>query len=73
MTKMLINNYSLYKKMKETKDNKSVRYRVFDKNGKYHHSYMEYSDALNCAKYIGGRVADIEKDNFNPSDIFADK
>ena len=54
--------------MKETKDNKSVRYRVFDKNGKYHHSYMEYSDALNCAKYIGGRVADIEKDNFNPSE-----
>ena len=68
MTKMLINNCSLYKKMKETKDNKSVRYRVFDKNGKYHHSYMEYSDALNCAKYIGGRVADIEKDNFNPSE-----
>ena len=63
---MLINNYYRYK-MKNTKDNKSVRYRVFDKNGNYHHSYMKYSDALNCAKYVGGRVAEVEKDNFDPS------
>ena len=47
----------------KTKKSKSVRYRVYDKNGRYHHSYMEYSDALNCAKNISGRVADIEKDN----------
>ena len=64
---MLINNYYRYK-MKNTKNIKSVRYRVFDKDGNYHHSYMEYSDALNCAKYIGGRVAEVEKDNFNPSE-----
>ena len=51
--------------MKKTKYNKSVRYRVYDKNGRYHHSYMEYSDALNCAKHIGGRVSDVEKENSN--------
>ncbi len=62
----LINDYFLYKNMK-TKNTKSVRYRVYDKNGRYHHSYMDYSDALNCAKHIGGRVTDIEKDNSNPS------
>jgi len=52
----------LYNTMKNTKINKSVRFRVYDKNGRYHHSYMEKSHAHNCAKHIGGRVVDVEKD-----------
>lgn len=51
----------------KNENTKSVRYRVYDKHGRYHHSYFEYAHAKDCAKHIGGRVADIEKDNFTPS------
>jgi hypothetical protein len=51
----------------KTKNSKSVRYRVYDKHGRYHHSYVEYVHAKACAKHIGGKVTDIENDKFNPS------
>ena len=56
-----VNKHFLYK-MKKNKYSKGVRYRVYDKNGRYHHSYMEYADASNCSKRIGGRVVDLEKE-----------
>ena len=56
-----VNKHFLYK-MKKTKYNKGVRYRVYDKNGRYQQSYMEYTDAFNCSKHIGGRVVDLEKE-----------
>ena len=46
-----------------------VKYRVYDKKGEYHHSYLFEHDAINCAKYVSGSVksikADGEKEIFN--------
>tara|TARA_A200000159_G_C7292793_1_gene326483 strand:+ start:759 stop:932 length:174 start_codon:yes stop_codon:yes gene_type:complete len=40
-----------------------VRYRVYDKKGQYHHSYISEEDAINCAKHVMGSVKIIETDS----------
>ena len=47
--------------MENTKNHKTVRYHVYDKSGRYHHSYMEHTDAVNCCKHINGRVVELKK------------
>jgi hypothetical protein len=44
------------------KNTKLVRYRVFDKDGKYHQSYLLSSDAKACAKHIGGVVKEVKEE-----------
>jgi hypothetical protein len=39
-----------------------VKYRVYDKKGKYHHSYTSKNDAINCAKYVSGSVKSVKDD-----------
>lgn len=39
-----------------------VKYRVYDKKGQYHHSYLVESDAINCAKYVLGSVKSVKPD-----------
>lgn len=39
-----------------------VKYRVYDKKGQYHHSYLVENDAINCAKYISGSVKSVKPD-----------
>ena len=39
-----------------------VRYRVVDKDGRYHHSYTSKADAMACAKHIGGKVKEVKKE-----------
>jgi hypothetical protein len=38
-----------------------VRYRVFDKDGRYHQSYLYKEDAKFCAKRIGGIIKEVEE------------
>ncbi len=40
-----------------------VRYRVYDKKGHYHHSYISEDDAITCAKHVMGSVKIIENDS----------
>ena len=37
-----------------------VKYRVYDKKGEYHHSYISKNDAINCAKYVFGSVKSVK-------------
>ena len=39
-----------------------VKYRVYDKKKRYHHSYLFKDEAINCAKYVSGSVKIIEDD-----------
>ena len=39
-----------------------VKYRVYDKKKRYHHSYLLKDEAINCAKYVSGSVKVIEDD-----------
>jgi hypothetical protein len=39
-----------------------VKYRVYDKRKKYHHSYLLKDEAINCAKYVSGSVKVVEDD-----------
>ena len=41
---------------------KTVKYRVYDRNGRYHHSYLSKADAINCASLVYGSVKEIVKD-----------
>lgn len=43
----------------------TVSYRVYTKDGVYHHSYVSKEDAVSCAKHISGRVQDVKKDRCN--------
>lgn len=40
-----------------------VRYRVYDKKGQYHHSYVLEEDAITCAKHVMGSVKMIGEDS----------
>lgn len=40
-----------------------VRYRVYDKKGQYHHSYVLEEDAITCAKHVMGSVKIIGEDS----------
>jgi len=40
-----------------------TRYRVYDKKGQYHHSYISEEDAITCAKHVMGSVKIIENDS----------
>lgn len=40
-----------------------TRYRVYDKKGQYHHSYISEEDAVTCAKHVMGSVKIIENDS----------
>lgn len=40
-----------------------VRYRVYDKKGHYHHSYILEDDAITCAKQVMGSVKIIDSDS----------
>ena len=59
------NKHFLYN-MENTKTNKTVRYHVYDIHGRYHHSYMEHTDAVNCSKHISGRVVELKKSKSVP-------
>ena len=48
-----------------------VKYRVYDKRKKYHHSYLLKNEAINCAKYVSGSVKVIEGDE--EKEIFSSK
>ena len=48
-----------------------VKYRVYDKRKKYHHSYLLKDEAINCAKYVSGSVKVIEGDE--EKEIFSSK
>jgi len=50
---------------------KLVKYRVYDKKGEYHHSYISKNDAINCAKYVSGSVKSV-KDS-EEKEIFTSK
>lgn len=44
-------------------DQELVRYRVYDKKGHYHHSYISEDDAITCAKHVMGSVKIVESDS----------
>lgn len=44
------------------KQTELVKYRVYDKRGNYHHSYLIKQDAISCAKLIMGSVKEVMKD-----------
>tara|TARA_B110000196_G_C20820729_1_gene509040 strand:+ start:132 stop:329 length:198 start_codon:yes stop_codon:yes gene_type:complete len=41
---------------------KLVRFRVYDRNGRYHQSYINEVDADACAKHIGGAKRSVTKE-----------
>lgn len=45
---------------------KLVKYRVYDKRGFYHQSYLGERDAINCANHINGVVKLICDDGEKP-------
>lgn len=46
---------------------KLVKYRVYDKKGRYNHSYLLIEDARYCANYIGGTAKEILTDGTEKS------
>ena len=41
---------------------KLVCFRVYDRNGRYHQSYVDEDDADACAKHIGGAKRSVTKE-----------
>tara|TARA_B100000809_G_scaffold124283_1_gene122454 strand:+ start:204 stop:401 length:198 start_codon:yes stop_codon:yes gene_type:complete len=42
---------------------KLVRFRVYDRNGRYHQSYINEVDAEACAKHVGGTKRSVAKED----------
>ena len=40
-----------------------VHFRVYDRNGRYHQSYIDEDDAKVCAKHINGALKSVAEEN----------
>lgn len=48
-----------------------LKYRVYDKKGKYQQSYLSEDDAISCAKHVSGSVKSVK--DYDEKEIFNSK